>query len=174
LSSSPVSAWSRRALLTLSVAATAVFLQACQVRPLYDETSGAAEKLASIGFSEASDRVSQVVGNHLIYLTSGGAGEPDAPEYQVELKVQSQTIGVLLEQSSDTANAGRIVVTGDYTLTKTSDSTVLRTGRRQAVALVDFPFQEFAKLRAVRDAENRAARQLAELIRADLATVLGR
>lgn len=174
MSSSPVSAWPRRALLTLSAVATMALLQACQVRPLYDETSGAAQKLASIGFSEASDRVSQVVRNHLIFLTSGGAGEPEAPEYQVELDVESQTIGVLLEQSSDTANAGRVVVTADYSLTKTSDSTVLRTGRRQAVALVDFPSQEFAKLRAIRDAENRAARQLAELVRADLATVLGR
>ncbi|MBR0557661.1 hypothetical protein J5J10_18395 [Ciceribacter sp. L1K23] len=159
---------------TLCLFAIAIVLQACQVRPLYDDTSAAAEKLASVTFSEATDRVSLAVRNHLVFLTSGGAGEPVTAEYEVELDVKSQTIGVLLEQSSDTANAGRVVVTGDYVVRRVSDGTVLRSSRRQAVALVDFPSQEFAKLRAIRDAENRAARQLAELIRADLATVLGR
>jgi LPS-assembly lipoprotein len=55
-----------------------------------------------------------------------------------------------------------------------SDDTVLKTGRRTGVALFDYPRQEFAKLRAVRDAETRAARELAELIYADLAMALGR
>jgi len=173
LSSKPAKAWSRRAVLAAVIVSTGL-LQACQVRPLYEQTSGTSEKLASIGFSLPKDRVGQVVRNQLIFLTSGGAGEPAAPEFNVELQVQKQIIGVLLEQSSDSARAGRVVISADYTLTRASDSTVLRTARRQAVALVDFPSQEFAKLRAIRDAETRAATQLAEFIRADLATVLGR
>ena len=107
-------------------------------------------------------------------MTGGGAGEPAAPQYRVELKVESDVTGVLLEQSSDTAAAGRVTVSADYTLERVADATVLKVGHRQAVSLVDYPTQQFAKLRAVRDAENRAARELAELIRADLAMVLGR
>jgi LPS-assembly lipoprotein len=53
-------------------------------------------------------------------------------------------------------------------------STAIKSGNRTAVALVDFPVQEFAKLRAVRDGENRAAKELAELIRADIAAALSR
>jgi LPS-assembly lipoprotein len=41
-------------------------------------------------------------------------------------------------------------------------------------AQVDLPQQEFAKIRATRDAENRAARELAEIIRTDIAATLGR
>ena len=59
---------------------------------------------------------------------------------------------------------------------KTFDELVSRvkTGKRRTVALVDYPDQEFAKIRATRDAEDRAARELAELIRADIAAWLGR
>lgn len=146
----------------------------CQVRPLYDQSSGTAQKLAAISYSPAKDRVSQEVRNQLIFLTGGGAGEPAKPDYYVDFTVQTQVIGVLVDQSSDDPSAGRVVVSADYTLKRASDDMVIRVGRRQAVALVDFSEQEFAKLRAIRDAENRGAHQLAELIRADLATVLGR
>ena len=82
--------------------------------------------------------------------------------------------GILLDEAADTPNAGRAVVVGTYTLKRVSDDTVLKTGRRSGVALFDYPRQEFAKLRAVRDAETRAARELAEMIYADLAMALGR
>ncbi|MBW8446454.1 MAG: hypothetical protein K0M49_12565 [Arenimonas sp.] len=151
-----------------------MLLASCQVRPLYDDTAATRENLGAIAYSDADDRVELEVRNQLIFMTGGGAGEPAAPQYRVDLKVESDLTGVMLEQSSDTARAGRVTVTADYTLERLTDNTVLKAGHRQVVSLVDFPAQEFAKLRAVRDAENRAARELAELIRADLAMVLGR
>lgn len=151
-----------------------MLLASCQVRPLYDDTAATRENLGAIAYSDADDRVELEVRNQLIFMTGGGAGEPAAPQYRVDLKVESDLTGVMLEQSSDTALAGRVTVTADYTLERLTDNTVLKAGHRQVVSLVDFPAQEFAKLRAVRDAENRAARELAELIRADLAMVLGR
>jgi LPS-assembly lipoprotein len=146
----------------------------CQVRPLYAVDSQAETALKSIEFSDAEDRVGQRVRNELIFLTSGGAGEPSDPAYDVDLKVKTRNIGVLLEMSSDTPRAGRIEVKADFTLKKRATGEALKTGHRTAVALVDFPTQEFARIRAIRDAENRAARELAELIRADLASWLGR
>jgi LPS-assembly lipoprotein len=59
-------------------------------------------------------------------------------------------------------------------LKRTATGEIIKTGHRSAVALVDFPGQEYAKVRATLDAENRAAHELAELIRADLASWLGR
>ena len=41
--------------------------------------------------------------------------------------------------------------------------------QRQAVALVDNPDQEYANVRALRDAENRAAREAAAFLNADIA-----
>ncbi|MFC3161714.1 LPS assembly lipoprotein LptE [Ciceribacter thiooxidans] len=171
MSSESIARQIRRILLGLSLA---VGVAGCQVRPLHDGVPGRAENLGSIAYSQADSRVGQEVRNQLIFLTGGGAGEPAAPQYTVDMKVESRTMGVLLEQSSDVPKAGRVIVSADYTLTRTSDGTVLRAGRRQIVAPVDYPEQEFAKLRAIRDAEDRGAHQLAELIRADIATIIGR
>jgi len=161
--------------VTLAFAGLAMLgLSACQVRPLYGTDDAVGPALASISFSEADDRIEQEVRNRLIFLVGGGQGEPENPAYDVELKVKSRVIGVLLEMSSDRARAGRVEVSAEYTLRKAGSDDVLKAGRRQAVALVDFPVQEFARIRAQRDAEDRAARELAELIRADLAAALGR
>lgn len=146
----------------------------CQVRPLYATGSGVDAALKSIEFSEAESRVELEVRNNLIFLTSGGAGEPAHPDYEVELDVKTRDVGVLVDSSADQARAGRIVLKADFTLKRATTGEVLKTGHRSAVALVDFNTQEYAKIRATRDAENRAARELAELVRADLAAWLGR
>ena len=145
----------------------------CQVRPLYSTPAGTEGKLAAVAISKADDRVEQQVRNDLIFLFSGG-GETQSALYQLELNVTVRKIGVLLDVRDDIARAGRIVVSADYNLVRTDSGETLASGKRSAVALVDYPVQEFAKLRAVRDAENRGARELAELIRADVASALGR
>lgn len=163
----------RRASMLLGLG-LATLLAGCQVRPLYDETSGISENLAAIAYSDAGSRVGLEVRNRLIFLTGGGAGEAKTPQYRVQLNITSSVIGVLLQENADNPNVGRVIVTGSYTLKRISDDVTLRTARRQAIALVDFPEQEFAKVRAIRDGEDRAAHQLADLIKADLAATLGR
>lgn len=151
-------------------------LAGCQVRPLYSTGSGMQQTLASISISEADDRVEQKVRNSLIFLLGGGSGEPANPEYHMELNVTATSSGVLLDtvDDDDAARAGRITVTADYNLARSDTAETVRSGRRSVVSLVDFPIQEFAKVRAIRDAENRASRELAELIRADIAASLAR
>ena len=149
-------------------------LAGCQVRPLYSTPSGTEGKLASISLSEAGDRVEQQVRNDLIFLFAGGAGEAQNAVYHLEMDVTSKTVGVLNDVRTDTARSGRVTVTADYNLTKSDSGETIASGKRSAVAMVDFPSQEFAKLRAIRDAENRGARELAELIRADVASALAR
>ena len=152
----------------------ALLMAGCQARPLYQDTNGETRgALAAIAYSDAASRIGLETRNRLIFLTSGG-DETKTPEYRVDLTVSGGVEGILLDETSDTANSGRAVVTGTYTLKRISDDTVLKTGRRSGVALFDYPRQEFAKLRAVRDAETRAARELAEIIYADLAMALGR
>lgn len=152
----------------------ALLLAGCQARPLYLDNDGQMRQtLASIAFSEAKDRVGLETRNRLIFLTGGGA-QPTTPQYRVDLNVSSSVEGVLLDRAADRPNSGRALAIGSFTLTRISDGTVLKTGRRQSVALFDYPQQEYARLRSVRDAETRAARELAELVYADLATALGR
>ncbi|RDL49539.1 hypothetical protein BLJAPNOD_00641 [Ensifer sp. M14] len=149
-------------------------LAGCQVRPLYSDAVGTPAALASIEISDAEERVEQAVRNALIFLVAGGQGEPVNPQYHLALTVTSRTMGVLYDQARDRAGAGRIVVKADYNLSKIGTGETIKSGNRSAVALVDFPVQEFAKVRAVRDGENRAAKELAELIRADIAAALSR
>jgi LPS-assembly lipoprotein len=163
----------RGAAITL-VLAFAAFLSACQIQPLYSETSAVAGKLTSVGFSEATSRVEQEVRNHLIFLATRGAGEPVKPAYEVELQVRRDVTDALLVESSDRSRAGRVTVSVDYTLRATTDGKVIKSGNRYATALVDFPRQEFAKVRAIRDGEDRAARQAAEFVGLDIVGALGR
>ena len=163
----------RRASLLLGLG-LATLLAGCQVRPLYDEASGTSENLAAIAYSDVNSRVALEVRNRLIFLTGGGAGEAKTPQYRVELNITSSVMGVLLQENADNPNVGRVIVTGSYTLKRISDDVTLRAARRKAIALVDFPEQEFAKRRAIIDGEDRAAHQLADLIKADLAATLGR
>lgn len=156
------------------ILASAAFLSACQVRPLYSENSGVLEKLSSVGFSDATTRVEQQVRNRLIFLASRGAGEAVNPQYQVEMRAVSGVANTLLQESGDTSRAGRVTVNVNYTLRATSDNHVIKAGSRTATALVDFSTQEFAKQRAIRDAENRAADQAAEFVGADIAAALSR
>lgn len=149
-------------------------LAGCQVRPLYSEASGTGPKLAEIAFSPADDRVEQVVRNHLIFLTSGGEGETPAPQYQVELQVAAAYSDILDDEDAVGLQPGRVNVSGNYTISRISDGQVLKVGNRRIVSLLDVSRQEFAELRGVRDAEDRAARELAELIRADLAIALAK
>lgn len=146
----------------------------CQVRPLYSTESGTAGKLASVSVSEASGRIEQQVRNDLIFLFSGGAGEVENAAYRLDINVTASTSGVLNDVATDTMRAGRTTVAGDFTLVKVDTGETITSGKRSAVALVDFPRQEFAKTRAIRDSQNRAARELAELIRADVAIALAR
>ncbi|MBP2551319.1 LPS-assembly lipoprotein [Neorhizobium galegae] len=164
----------RRASQLVLILAAAVSLSACQVRPLYSSTSGTPQKLAAIKFSAAGDRVGQVVRNQLIFLTSGGAGEAVTADYQLAMSVTSVRADILDDQISQSVTPGRVTVSATYTLTKISDGKVLRTATRSVTSLVDIGNQQFAKLRAYRDAEDRAGRELAEFIRADLAATLGR
>lgn len=149
-------------------------LSACQVRPLYEEQGNAVTSLPAIAYSEASDRITQQLRNRLIFLTGGGAGEPQAPQYSVKLQVTSLATDVLAEKATTTMKTGNITVSASYSLSRLPEGTIVKVGKRQVSIFVYYPLQEFAKLRAIRDAEDRAASELAELIRADLAAALGR
>lgn len=144
-------------------------LAGCQVTPLY--SSATSTSLPAIEISDADDRLEQVVRNQLVFL-NGGANRQGTSDYKLELNVTRRASGVLDSGTDNNFTAGRMVASGTYKLTKFSDGTVLRDGKRTSTALYDLPDQEFSKIRALRDAEDRAGRELAELIYADLAIAL--
>lgn len=172
--------FSRRLVLAAGLAGLTL-LAGCQVRPLYSESTGVGQKLANVEFSDPKTRIEQVVRNHLIFLATGGAGEAAHPLYEVKLSATSTSSSILdLTNDDDTVSvqnipvAGRVSVKVTYTLTRLSDQKVLKSATREVVSQIDVPGQSFAKLRAIRDAENRAAREAAEFIRGEVAIVLAK
>lgn len=172
----PDSAHVRRAALALSLLGSIAPLAGCTVRPLYAKNdmgtlTGAAADLSSVTVSPVTTRTAQEVRNHLIFLLGGGAGQPAAPRYTVALNVvsvsqKSATIQIVTDEEP---TAAQIVMTSNYIVTDNTTGKAVARGRRQMVSSYDVPRQEFAVLRARRDAENRAARELAELLRLAIA-----
>lgn len=164
----------RRVLAGIAFAACALALQGCQVRPLYATASPVRSELASVAIDPVETRVGQQVRNELIFLFSGGAGEPARPAYDLTIGVSAAALGVFVSSETDSATAGNMRVTVAYTLRDNATQKVVARGKRVALAAYDLPRQEFAKLRSTRDAEDRAARSAAELVRADVAAALAR
>jgi LPS-assembly lipoprotein len=159
-------------------------VSACTVRPLYSNaplssgsTVGAAEEMASIAVKPVKTRYAQQVRNNLIFALTRGAGEPATPAYSLELGVtelvqSAATIQVTTDQDEPTA--GTVTLTAAYKLTEAGTSKVVGTGERSISSSFDRPSQEFASYRAQIDAENRAARELAELLRLAIAQDLAK
>ena len=165
-----------RAALPAAALAALMALSSCQVRPLYGGKEGTAlnAKMHQLAFNTPTTPVAQYVLNDLIFMTAGGLGESADPKYNVKVSASAITSEVLVDDSSDTASAGRTIVRADYSLRRRSDNKLLASGRRTGIALVDFPSQEFARLRAIRDAEQRAANDVAAIINADIAIALNK
>ncbi|RUM97612.1 hypothetical protein EET67_11090 [Pseudaminobacter arsenicus] len=156
--------------LSLSLAA----LSACTVRPLYSDAgmaagahAGASAGLSSIAIKPVTTRYAQEVRNHLIFGFNGGAGQPANPLYSLTLNVTALATSAANIQRAleEEPTASMMTVGATYVLTDAKTGKVVARGRREASSSYDVPRQSFAALRAQRDAENRAARELAELLR---------
>lgn len=161
-------------LAAAALAAVLAIGAGCTARPLYGEVSPTAgsvmatAQLASVEIKPAHNRVGQEVRNHLIFLFGGGAGQPANPAYSMDLNVTayaSNATSVSTPQVKLEPTAGFVAVQGTYRVTDTATGELVSSGTRSVQAAYDIPAQNFAAQRAVRDAENRGARELAELLR---------
>jgi LPS-assembly lipoprotein len=164
--------------------AAAAALSACTARPLYSTAPlsagsqvGAAAELASIAIKPVNTRYAQQVRNNLIFAFSGGAGQTATPAYSLDLGVTERVSSAALVQTTsneDTPTAGTVTLTAAYTLTDATTGKTVASGKRSISSSFDRPLQEFASYRAQRDAEDRAARELADLLRLAIAQDLAR
>ncbi|MBA3446976.1 MAG: hypothetical protein H0T56_05120 [Pseudaminobacter sp.] len=170
--------------LVLSACLGAMMLgSACTVRPLYSDATAFggtsaqdAAGLSSVVVKPVKTRYAQEVRNHLIFLFNGGAGQPANPEYSMDLGVTVIDSRTALIQTvkEDRPTAGTIIMKSFYVIKKFGTGETVAQGTREFSSSYDKPRQEFAALRAQRDAENRAARELAELLRLAVAQDLNR
>ncbi|WEX11777.1 LPS assembly lipoprotein LptE [Chelativorans sp. AA-79] len=153
----------------------------CTVRPLLATQEGVPGRqttasLASVAVNPVSTRYAQEVRNELIFLLHGGAAQPVAPRYNLDLSVVL-SVGSAAEVQRAHENeptAGTVTLIATYRLTEAATGEPVAQGNRQVMSAFDRPLQEFAVLRAQRDAEDRAARELAELLRLAVAQDMAR
>ncbi|MEI2386729.1 LPS assembly lipoprotein LptE [Breoghania sp. JC706] len=156
----------------LGIVCALAVLAGCNVRPLYGTVSPgnvpAQEELTAIEIDPADDRVEQVLRNELIYAFQRG-GEAAPVRYRLKMIVNSSKSSVAVEELSDVPAAYLVQMTASFALTDVATDRTLLTGSSFANASYDFSNQRFANLRAARDAEDRAAKVVADDIHTRIA-----
>lgn len=159
-------------------------LSACQFQPLYTSdagTTGTANlALSTLSVAQVDTREAQQVRNHLIFLLSGGS-TPLNPTHEVRLRVSSvnQNLAAAIGGGPGTGippgnTAGSVQVSASYEIYDFAKKDIIHRGNRKASAAFDQTSQSFASERAERDAENRAAREVAEQLRLAIGSDLNR
>jgi len=143
-------------------------LAGCQAQPLYGSMS---DQNHSVTVSAAGSRLEQVVRNELVL---GFGGEQQNGAYLLDLTVTSGVAGLLPGGLDNEFSAARTTVTANYVLKAASTGETVKEGSRFVDAQLDLPSQNFSQERARLQAEDRAARQVAALVQADIATALAR
>jgi LPS-assembly lipoprotein len=180
----PEAARLRGRLAVCGTVAVLALVSACTVRPLYSNQPlspgsqlSASAELGSISIKPVNTRYAQQVRNNLIFAFGQGSGEPASPAYTLDLGVtelvESAAI-VQVQTQEDEPTAGTVTLTANYVLRDTATNTVIAVGKRSIPSSFDRPRQEFAAYRAQIDAENRAARELADLLRLSIAQDLAK
>jgi LPS-assembly lipoprotein len=150
----------------------------CTVRPLYSSATssvagvaGEDAGLGAIAINPVNTRYGQEVRNHLIFLFNGGAGQPGGAKYAMNLQVSSvaQSAAVIQVDDENRPTAGTLRMTGSYVVKDLATGEIVIQGKREVSSSYDQPRQQFAALRARRDAEDRSARELAEFLKLDVA-----
>ncbi len=166
----------------------AALLGGCTARPLYSSTvapaaaaaAGPAEvktASASVHVEPVSTREAQEVRNELIFLLARGRGNPTDAPYALALSAYAyaENSATTLITGVEQAPTSQILTfVGRYTLKEAATGRVIGSGERRATAALDTPRQPFSARRTLRDAQDRAARELAAFlasaVAADLAT----
>ena len=166
----------RRWLRNGAALALAGLLAGC-FQPLYGDRTGTGDAslraaLSSVdvkqipaanGTPEA--RIAVELRNDLLFAITGGHS-PAPPSYTLAIKMASTRLSVIVDINSGRPSIEDYGIDASYTLTDIATNKPVVTGQAFARVSYDIPGSEqrFARVRALRDAENRAASVIAEQI----------
>jgi len=133
-----------------------------------DAGSDVAAQLKTVDIKPIEGRVGGKMRNELIFMLRGGDG-PGATAYRLEVKsINELGQSAVVDPLTDVQETRTISLTVQYVLTRAGSLDPLFTGNALGTATYFAGLQRFANVRAERDAEDRAATQIAERIRARL------
>lgn len=152
-------------------------------QPLYGERvtaggEGVVDKMRSIEVvpviataSRRRPRVGGEVRNEVIYQLTGG-GSPNSTAYQLKISISSTNLQIISDVATARAAVQNYGIEAYYTLTEVGTNKQVVSSSTFSRVSYDIPGQQqrFAGDRGLRDAENRAAKVIAENIRNRLAS----
>jgi LPS-assembly lipoprotein len=166
--------WRSSALALVVLAATAgLGLSGCGFQPLYGSGTTTAngarlsEAMAAVDIAPIPGRVGQKVRNELIFKNTGGNYAPE-PRYKLKVALSQAEVEQLVQITGD-ARGTVLELSASFTLTDVASGNVLYQGSTLARAAFNRYQEIFANVRARYDAENRAARVVADSIKTQVA-----
>lgn len=164
--------FSRRPVLqALAVASASALLAGC-FTPLYGDPNvvpgarAAHLQLRELDVPEIPGRSGVILRNELIYLTQGGGGRAQNPAHVLKVNLSIDTVPLLLNTAAGRPSAQTVSLTANYTITPVGANATetLFRGTASASASFDRNSQRLASDRAIIEAQERAAKALAENI----------
>ena len=163
--------WWRSSLVAAMLIAAAVSLTACGFQPLYGTTAGGSRLgavMAGVEVTPIPGRVGQKLRNELIFENTGG-GEAGPTGYKLDIVIKESVLNTLVTISGD---AKEQIYELDATFKLMKAGKVILEGKATSRASYERVETIFSNVRARVDAENRAARTVAESIKVRLAAYL--
>lgn len=158
----------------------ALALSACGFRPLYGtssipegaESAFGAIRIAPVAPTNDSDRIGYLVSDALDRALHT-PGHNETPTHQLKVTLADERRGLSIQDDSSTTRYN-YRLTAEWTLTPADSEAVLASGRAETTASYNVVDSQYATLAARKDAEERAAREIAEQIKLRLAVALMR
>jgi LPS-assembly lipoprotein len=144
--------------------------------PLYATSSitGApdvSEKLAKMEVAPIPGRVGQKLRNELIFESTGGGNEAINPNYRLEIVI-TESISATLVQTDGNSSGSVYNLNATFRLVRLNDKSVALQGQSYGRATFQRFDSVFSNVRARREAEDRAAKTIAEDLKSRLAAYL--
>ena len=166
----------KRWLATITLAGT-VALGGCTsgFAPMYAAPelggSGVSDKLKTVNIATIPGRVGQQIRNELLFASTGGSDERAETRYRMEIAIRERKSQSLVNTSGN-ALGQVFTLYADFRLIDIADGSVALTGRSTGRAAVQKFSTIYSNVRALRDAQDRAARTVATDLRARLEAFL--
>lgn len=167
---------SRRAML--AAALTMAALAGGCLQPLYAEntrsvTGGSIkDTLKEVEVPEIRGLIGHYLRNELVFELDGG-GEPDRTKrLKFDTRIAESLEVVTVDYANGRADSAILVATATWTVTEIGSGKIVSQGTNIVRAPYERSSQRFSTVRAARDAQIRAAKNLATLIRGQMAADL--
>jgi len=174
-SRSPAPVNGRGKLSALAACGVTLLLAACGFHPLYGNTglnAGVGQTLANVYVEPIPERVGYELRNELLDLFNA-TGESNKAAYRLKLSVNEMEEAVVL-QTNTAITRYNYTLSAHYELIPHDGTTAVKKGEVTALSAYNVAAAPFlyATVTAERDAKNRAANEIAERIRTQIAVYL--